>query len=58
MDYYIVEAIRTQEVLHEGSKRSCENYLQNLIVDFGVNENNFVIYKPNNIYYKSEYIEN
>ena len=57
MDYYIVEACRTREVLHEGTKGSCEIYLQNLIVDFGVNENNFVIYKPDNIYYKSEYIE-
>jgi len=57
MDYYIVESIRTQEVLIEGSKGSCEIYLQNLIADFGVNENNFVIYRPDNIYYKSEYIE-
>ena len=58
MDYYIVEAIRTEEVLIEGTRRSCEIYLQNLIVDFGVNKNNFVIYRPDNIYYKSEYIEN
>ena len=58
MDYYIVEAIRTEEVLIEGSKISCEAYLRNLITDFGVNKNNFVIYRPSDIYYKSEYIEN
>ena len=58
INHYIVEACRTQEVLHEGTKGSCENYLQNLIVDFGVNENNFTIYKPCDIKYKCEYIEN
>ena len=58
MDYYIVEAIRTQEVLIEGSKGSCEAYLRNLVQEFGVNENNFTIYKPCDIKYKCEYIEN
>ena len=58
INYYIVETIGTEEVLHEGTRRSCEVYLCNLVQDFGVNKNNFTIYRPRNIYYKSEYIEN
>ena len=58
MDYYIVEACRTREVLHEGTKGSCEVYLSDLMADFGVNKNNFTIYKPCDIKYKCEYIEN